>query len=91
MSEINHNSTIAINAFCLDDLHTDMLYQVERIEHVIAVARLASESNDTAQLKGAINMMIDSLSDTSAMIQNDHESMTHLINDSAVITPKIGA
>ena len=91
MNDINHESAIAINAFCLDDLHVNMLYQSERIEHVIAVARLASESNDTAQLKGAINMMIDSLSNTSAMIQNDHESMTHLINDSAVINPKIGA
>lgn len=91
MDDINHESTIFINAFSLDDLHVNMLYQTERIEHVIAVARLASESNDTAQLKGAINMMIDSLSNTSAMIQNDHESMTHLINDSAVINPKIGA
>lgn len=91
MNDINHESTIAINAFCLDDLHTDILYQVERIEHVIAVARLASESGNIAQLKGAINVMIESLENTAAMIQNDHESMTHLINDSAVINPKIGA
>lgn len=91
MNDMNHNTTIAVNTFYLDDLHTDMLHQSERIEHVIAVARLASESGNIAQLKGAINVMIESLENTAAMIQNDHESMTHLINDSAVLNPKLGA
>lgn len=86
MSEINHNSTININAFDLEDLHLNQLYQIERIENAIAVARMASESQSPARLKAVLSLMIESLSGTANIIKNDHESMTHLINDSTTTT-----
>lgn len=91
MSEINHNSTININAFDLEDLHLNQLYQIDRLTHVIEVAKMARDSNNAKQLISVISLMIESLSSTVNTIKNDHESMTHLINDSAVTTPEIGA
>ena len=87
MNDMNHESTIAVNAFNLEDLHLNQLYQIERIEHVIAVARLASESNSTERLKAALSLMIDSLSSTTAIISNDHESMTRLIDEAQTTQP----
>ncbi|WP_288998807.1 hypothetical protein [uncultured Psychrobacter sp.] len=87
MSEINHNTTIAVNAFDLEDLHLNQLYQIERIENAIAVARLASESQSPAQLKAAISLMIDSLSGTVNTIKGDHESMTQLIKEAETSQP----
>lgn len=90
MNDMNHESTITVNAFNLEDLHVNMLAQIERLENVIAVASLASGSDNAKQLKGAISVMRDTLIDAVAILENDHESMTHLIKE-AQTTPKIGA
>lgn len=86
MSEINHNSTININAFDLEELHLNQLYQIERIENAIAVARMASESQSPARLKAVLSLMVESLSGTVNIIKNDHESMSHLINEAQTTT-----
>ena len=86
MSEINHNTTIAVNTFYLEDLHVNMLAQIERIENVIAVASLTSDSDNAKHLKAAISVMRDTLIDTASMIANDHERMTHLIDEAKTTT-----
>ena len=85
MDKFTRDTEISINAWNLEDLHLNQLHQIERLEHVIAVAMLASDSNSVSQLKGAISVMTDSLSSTVATIKNDHESMSHLINDSITV------
>lgn len=90
MSEINHNTTIAVNAFDLEDLHLNQLYQIERIENAIAVARMASESQSPARLKAVLSLMIESLSGTANTIKNDHESMTHLLDEAKTLEPVSG-
>ena len=91
MSEINHNTTIAVNAFNLEDLHLNQLYQIDRLTHVIEVAKMARDSNNAKQLSSVISLMIESLSSTVNTIKNDHESMTHLIDESVATTPTLGA
>lgn len=90
MSEINYNTTIAVNAFDLEELHLNQLYQIERIENAIAVARMASESQNPARLKAVLSLMIESLSSTADTIKNDHESMTHLLDEAKTLEPVSG-
>lgn len=86
MNDMNHNSTITVNAFNLEDLHVNMLAQIERIENVIAVASLTRDSDNAKHLKGAISVMRDTLIDAVSLLENDHESMTHLINEAKTTT-----
>lgn len=86
MTTMNHDSTITVNAWNLEDLHVNMLAQIERIENVIAVASLTSDSDNAKHLKAAISVMRDTLIDTASMIANDHERMTHLIDEAKTTT-----
>lgn len=90
MSEINHNTTIAVNAFDLEDLHLNQLYQIDRLTHVIEVAKMARDSNNAKQLSSVISLMIESLSSTANTIKNDHESMTHLLDEAKTLEPVSG-
>ena len=91
MTDMNHESTIAVNAFNLEDLHLSQLYHIDRLTHVIEVAKMARDSNNVKQLSSVISLIIDSLNGTVSTIANDHESMTRLLDDSVATTPKIGA
>lgn len=86
MSEINHNTTIAVNAFDLEDLHLNQLYQIDRLTHVIEVAKMARDSNNPKQLSSVISLIIDSLNGTVNTIKKDHESMTHLLDEAQTTT-----
>lgn len=86
MNDMNHDSTITVNAWNLEDLHVNMLAQIERIENVIAVASLTGDSDNAKHLKAAISVMRDTLIDTASMIANDHERMTHLIDEAQTTT-----
>lgn len=86
MSEINHNTTIAVNAFDLEDLHINQLYQIDRLTHVIEVAKMARDSNNPKALSSVISLMIESLSSTANTIKNDHESLTHLLDEAQTTT-----
>lgn len=86
MSEINHNTTIAVNAFDLEDLHLNQLYQIDRLTHVIEVARMSRDSNNPKALSSVISLIIDSLNGTVNTIKKDHESMTHLLDEAQTTT-----
>lgn len=86
MSEINHDSTITVNAFDLEDLHINQLYQIDRLTHVIEVAKMARDSNNPKQLSSVISLIIDSLNGTVNTIKKDHESMTHLLDEAQTTT-----
>ncbi len=91
MNDMNHESTIAVNAFNLEDLHVSQLYQIDRLTHVIEVAKMSRDSNNPKALSSVISLIIDSLNGTVSTIANDHESMTHLIDESVATTPTLGA
>lgn len=90
MNEIKYNTTITVNAWDLEDLHLNQLYQIERIENAIAVARMASESQSPARLKAVLSLMIESLSGTANTIKGDHESMAQLIKEAETSQPVSG-
>lgn len=90
MNDMNHDSTITVNAWNLEDLHVNMLAQIERIENVIAVASLTIDSDNAKHLKAAISVMRDTLIDTASMLANDHECMTHLIDEAKTLEPVSG-
>lgn len=87
MNDTNHESTITVNAFNLEDLHLNQLYQIDRLTHVIEVAKLARDSNNAKQLNSVISLIIDSLNGTVSTITNDHESMTHLLDEAQTTQP----
>lgn len=86
MTTMNHDSTITVDAWDLEDLHVNMLAQIERLENVIAVAMLASDSDNAKHLKAAISVMKESLQDSVSMLENEHERMTHLIDEAKTTT-----
>ena len=90
MSEINHNTTIAVNAFDLEDLHLNQLYQIDRLTHGIEVARMSRDSNNPKALSSVISLIIDSLNGTVNTIKNDHESMTKLLDEAQITQPVSG-
>ncbi|MBA2057569.1 hypothetical protein H0262_06705 [Psychrobacter cryohalolentis] len=47
---------------------------------------MARDSNNAKQLSSVISLMIESLSSTVNTIKNDHESMTHLLDEAKTIT-----
>lgn len=87
MSDMNHDSTITVNAFNLEDLHLSQIYQIDRLTHVIEVAKMARDSNNVKQLNSVISLIIDSLNGTVSTIANDHESMTHLLDEAQTMQP----
>lgn len=86
MNDMNHDSTITVNAFDLEDLHINQLYQIDRLTHVIEVAKMARDSNNPKQLSSVISLIIDSLNGTVNTIKKDHESMTHLLDEAQTTT-----